>query len=61
MPLQADQIILNGKYHIVRLLGEGGMARVWLAEERTFGNRLVALKEPRGDLAGEVEEEVAQG
>jgi eukaryotic-like serine/threonine-protein kinase len=47
--ISAEEIIL-GKYRIVRLLGEGGMARVWLAEEITFGNRQVALKEPRPDL-----------
>jgi serine/threonine-protein kinase len=46
MALQTGATILN-KYRIVKLLGEGGMARVWLAEELTFGKRLVALKEPR--------------
>ena len=44
MPLQADTIIRDGKYRIVRLIGEGGMARVWLAEEPEFGDRQVALK-----------------
>ena len=57
MVLTAGETILNGKYRIIRLLGEGGMARVWLAEEMTFGNRQVALKEPLRDLPdGEVEE-----
>ena len=50
MPLTAGQTIINGKYHILKLIGEGGMARVWLAEEITFGGRQVALKEPRSDL-----------
>ena len=60
MPLQPDTKILNNKYHIVRLLGEGGMARVWLAEELTFHQRLVAIKEPRADLPTDVREEVGQ-
>jgi formylglycine-generating enzyme required for sulfatase activity/serine/threonine protein kinase len=38
--------ILNGKYRLLRLIGEGGMARVWLAEEPGFGGRRVAIKEP---------------
>ncbi len=50
MPLTSGQTIINGKYHIMKLIGEGGMARVWLAEEITVGGRPVALKEPRDDL-----------
>jgi serine/threonine protein kinase len=46
MPLQPGQIILNGKYHLLRLIGEGGMARVWLAEEPGSGGHKVAIKEP---------------
>lgn len=50
MPLTPDTV-LNGKYHILRLIGEGGMARVWLTEEVTFGNRWqVAIKEPHAGL-----------
>lgn len=60
MALQPGQTILNGKYHILKLIGEGGMARVWLAEELTFGNRSVALKEPRPDLLPDQVEEVRQ-
>ena len=52
MPIIPGKIILN-KYRILKLIGEGGMARVWLAEEVTFGNRQVALKEPRGGLLPE--------
>jgi serine/threonine-protein kinase len=47
MSLQPGQIILNGKYRVIKLLGEGGMARVWLAEEPEFGGRQVAIKELR--------------
>jgi formylglycine-generating enzyme required for sulfatase activity len=50
MPIAPDTTIL-GKYKILRFIGEGGMGRVWLAEEITFGNRQVALKEPRSDLS----------
>jgi eukaryotic-like serine/threonine-protein kinase len=49
MPITPDETILN-KYRILKLIGEGGMARVWLAEETAFAGRLVALKEPRRDL-----------
>ena len=47
MPLHEKIIILSGKYRIRLLLGEGGMARVWLAEEPKFAARLVAIKEPK--------------
>ncbi|MFN8465917.1 MAG: protein kinase [Caldilineaceae bacterium] len=50
MAIIASSTILNGKYKILHEIGQGGMGRVWLAEELVFGNRLVALKEPRGDL-----------
>ena len=43
--LKPGETILNGKYRIVELIGEGGMARVWLAEEVAFNQRLVAIKE----------------
>jgi formylglycine-generating enzyme required for sulfatase activity/tRNA A-37 threonylcarbamoyl transferase component Bud32 len=58
MNMEPGQTILNGKYRIERLIGEGGMARVWLAEELTFGGRQVALKEPRHDLLPELAQEV---
>jgi serine/threonine-protein kinase len=53
VPLAAGASILDGKYRIVRLIGEGGMARVWLAEETTLASRLVAIKAPRQDLLPE--------
>ena len=64
MLLQTNQTILNGKYRIIRLLGEGGMARVWLAEE-LFSGRQVALKEPKRetlqpDLLAEIERRFQQ-
>ena len=45
MPLKPGQSICNGKYKILELIGEGGFARVWKAEEPGFGHRLVAVKE----------------
>ncbi len=60
MPIQPGQAILNGKYHILRLIGEGGMARVWLAEEPRFANRCVAIKEPRSDLPPDDLQELRQ-
>ncbi len=59
MSIQPGKSILNGKYRILRLIGEGGMARVWLAEEPRFGNRRVAIKEPRANLPPELRREVA--
>ena len=46
MPLSSYTTILNGKYRILNPIGEGAMARVWLAEELTFGRRYLAIKEP---------------
>ncbi len=36
----------RGRYRVIRLLGEGGMSRVWLAEDLSSG-RYVVIKEPR--------------
>ncbi|MFZ1549839.1 MAG: protein kinase, partial [Anaerolineae bacterium] len=55
MPLEPDKTILNGKYHIERLLDEGGMARVWLAEEPKL-RRQVAIKEPKSGLTNDQQE-----
>jgi len=49
MAIFPNTTILNGKYRILRLIGEGGMARVWLAEEVHFA-RQVAIKEPHAGL-----------
>ena len=53
MALQPGVTILNDKYRILSLIGEGGMARVWLAEELTFGGRQVAIKEPRAGASSD--------
>lgn len=56
--LQPGSNILNGKYRILRLIGEGGFARVWLAEEPAAG-RQVAIKEiRREELSGAERHEV---
>ena len=60
MPLHENTTILNGKYRLLRPIGEGGMARVWLAEELTFGNRQVAIKEPHAGLGTTNSEELRQ-
>lgn len=53
-----DGATILGKYRVVRLIGQGGMGRVWLAEETSFGNRAVALKEPRADIPAAEADEV---
>ncbi len=43
---------INNRYEVIRLLGEGGMANVYLGED-TILNRKVAIKVLRGDLAND--------
>lgn len=43
---------INDRYEIVKLIGEGGMANVYLAED-TILDRKVAVKVLRGDLSGD--------
>ena len=43
---------INDRYEIIRSIGEGGMANVYLAED-TILNRKVAVKILRGDLAND--------
>ena len=41
---------INDRYQIIKTIGEGGMANVYLAQD-TILNRQVAVKILRGDLA----------
>lgn len=41
-----EGFVINNKYNVIRQLGHGGMAQVWLAEEIKMGNRQVAIKVP---------------
>ena len=42
--------LINDRYEIIRSIGEGGMANVYLAQD-TILDRKVAVKILRGDLA----------
>ncbi len=42
---KSAQGLLNGRYHLMQALGQGGMGAVFLAQDTQLGNRLVAVKE----------------
>ena len=44
--------IINDRYEIIKSIGEGGMANVYLAQDKIL-NRKVAIKVLRGDLAND--------
>jgi len=46
MPLRPNTTIIDGKYTIIRQLGKGAFAYVWLAEDHAVGQQ-VAIKELR--------------
>lgn len=50
MSIEAGQVI-DGKYRVVKLLGQGGMGAVYLAEHMVIGRR-VAVKVLLGSVAG---------
>lgn len=54
-PLKANEI-LRGRYKITRIIGQGGMGSIYLAEDLRLEGRLCALKEVEHDrsLSGEM-------
>ncbi len=43
-------LLLAGRYHLVRRLGRGAMGQVYLAQDRNLGTREVAVKTVRQDI-----------
>ena len=60
MAIHEGDSLLDGKYHIQKLVGTGAFSRVWLAEEPKFGRRRVAIKEPRDDRINDEERQELQ-
>ncbi len=56
-PITRLNAALEGRYHVERELGEGGMARVFLAEDLKH-HRKVAIKVLKPELAAVVGAEV---
>lgn len=50
MPLSPNTLLFNKRYRTISLLGEGGYARVWLAQQVTDSRVQVVLKEPLPSL-----------
>jgi serine/threonine protein kinase len=47
-PLKADDV-LRSRYHIIRIIGQGGMGSIYLADDLRLEGRLCALKEVEHD------------
>lgn len=54
MPIQTSEV-LHDRYHIIKPIGRGGMASIFLAEDRRLKGRQCAIKEVSGDPEASLE------
>ena len=52
--------LLDGRYRVSKVIGQGGMGRVYLANDTRLANRPVAVKEMIIDLGGEQEKKAIE-
>lgn len=51
--------VLQGRYRITKLVGQGGMGAVYLAEDKRFSNRISIVKEMLDHFSDPVQREIA--
>lgn len=57
--LYQPQSVINGRYEVIRLVGQGGMSNLYLAHDRKYGNAQVVIKEMTADYSDPKEQQMA--